>query len=199
MKDEKIQNMEYYLRMPGNNQYEIIGREKHQSLGTATLLYTINEGNISDGDGLSAEYDDKFVKINSEDYNHVNSIFKCCVNEIFKLGEQNGLPIDREIKVNDYLFYHGTFMCIESMSSSKDLLTFKTFFYDNYELDTDQESYDWDEYFGDGTLEDLKNESLLINSGIYNLALSKANAAIAEVQYYLKNLYMSKKNENGNA
>ena len=185
--------------MPGYYQYEILVHESHQPQGTATLLYTINEGNISDGDGLSVEYNDKFVKINSEDYNHVNSIFKCCVNEIFKLGEQNGLPIDREIKVNDYLFYHGTFMCIESMSSSKDLLTFKTFFYDDYELDTDQESYDWDEYFGDGTFEDLKNESLLINSGIYNLALSKANAAIAEVQYYLFNLYMSKKNENGNA
>ena len=191
--------MEYYLRMPGNYQYEILVHEPHQPRGTGTLLYAIREDNICDGDGIWLKYDDISVKISRKDYHHVKSIFKSCGNEIVKLGEENGLPIEREIKENNCIYYRGSFILIENAPSTNDKWMFKAFFYDGYELDTDQESYDWDEYFGYVALEDLRKDGLLINSGIYNLALSKANAAIAEVQYYLYNLYMSKKEKNGNA
>ena len=189
----------FYLGINNYDGYDILVHEIHQPQGTATLLYSIREENICDGDGIWMDYDDKSVKISHKDYHYVKSIFKSCGNEIVKLGEENGLPIEREIKENDCIYYRGSFLLIENAPSTNDKWMFKAFFYDGYELDTDQESYDWDKYFGYEALEDLRKDGLLINSGIYNLALSKANAAIAEVQYYLYNLYMSKKEKNGNA
>ena len=178
------------------NGFEIIEHSKESPFGEGACCFNINDECITDGDGHPADFDNTYVEIDLDDYLRVMQMFRDCGNRMDKVADDSSKPIDRELEVGDYIYFGGGFYA-KVISRSSGLYWLKEFYYDYYSLNISLDHNPIESFKDEYDIDDIKEEGYFISEETYDKALEVAEKGVKDIMTYLKELYKSKKHNNG--
>ena len=183
MNSKEQEGIVYYLGQCDNG-YQIVEHLGSDSKGDGACVFHVSEEGISDGDGFPTRYDESYMEIGTGVHRRVISEFHAVGEALLRIGNEVVHPLQREIHIGDYIYWRGTYLKVVNILS--DNVVVRSFCYDTYDLDIDVSNVSLSDL--DISVDDLKDDGILITGEMYDRALAISRYAVQQITGYLKSL-----------